>query len=186
MLSLNTAPKNSNKPGLGKNGVRRARNITISVVVLLLLFIGGGVGYTWYMGKYAKVESAAIAAPADALPEPVVEVRKQAPDAVVSASVQMITSPLAPGANAMITVKTNADAKCVIKVVYDKTPSTDSGLSEKIADEYGMVSWAWTVEENAPLGSWPVVVTCANEKNSAVVKADLKLEKKAPEATPVN
>ena len=115
-----------------------------------------------------------------------VRVRKHAPDAVVAASVQMITSPLEPGMNAMISVKTNAEAKCTIKVVYDKTASTDSGLVEKIADDYGMVSWTWTVEPTAPLGSWPVWVTCANEKNSAAVKADLKLEKKAPEATPAN
>lgn len=185
MLSLNTARRsNKLRAGAGR-AAHRARNIAISVAVLLTLAIVGGVGYTWYMGKYAKVEPSAIAAPADALPEPVVEVRKQAPDAVVSASVQMITSPLEPGMNAMITVKTNNEAKCTIKVVYDKTPSTDSGLVEKIADEYGMVNWTWTVEPTAPLGSWPVWVTCANEKNSAAVKADLKLEKKS-EATARN
>lgn len=185
MLSIKTARRNT-KPGIGKNGARRARNIIVSIVLLLVLLVGSGVGYTWYMGKYAKVESSAIAPPLNTLPEPVVEVRKQAPDAVVGASVQMITSPLVPGMNAMITVKTNTEAKCVIKVVYDKTASTDSGLSEKTADEYGMVSWTWTVEPTAPLGLWPVTVTCANAKNSAVVKADLKLDKTLPDTTAGN
>ncbi len=76
-----------------------------------------------------------------------------------------------------MTVKTNAAAACNIKVVYDKTASTDSGLIAKVADEYGMVSWGWTVEPSVPLGKWPVKVTCANAKHSAVVQSDLVVEK---------
>jgi len=180
MLSLNTAPKNNRKPGLSKGQVaKRIRSIVISTVVLLVLLVAGGAFYTWYMGQQAEVSSA-IAEPVAAPTAPTITPRTPTPDAKVGVSVQMITSPLTPGSNASITVRTNAAAKCTISVVYDNVASTDSGLVPKAADEYGMVSWTWTVEEMAPLGSWPVVVTCANAKNSAVVKADLKLEKKAP------
>lgn len=189
MLSINTSSKNNRHINTGPRGNqagKRVRNIIITVVVLLVLFIGGGVGYTWYMGKNSKVEIASVSEQADPLLDPVVGKRKMAPDAAVNVSVQTLTSPLEPGMNALITIKTNPEAKCTIKVIYDKTPSTDSGLVEKIADEYGVVNWTWTVEQTAPLGVWPVTVTCANEKKSGVVSADLKLEKKPVEATPAN
>jgi hypothetical protein len=152
------------------------RNTLISVGVLLVLALGGGAAYTWYMGQ-TETPVAATPAPAATKPAPVIKPTAPAPDAKMSASVQMITSPVAPGANASITVKSNAGSNCTIKVVYDKTASKDSGLIPKVADEFGMVSWSWTVEASAPVGKWPVKVTCANTKNSAMVQGDLKVEK---------
>lgn len=186
MLSLKTGRRNSRLRSSGGQVARRVRNVTVTVVILLLLFVGGGTAYTWYVGKHSKVEVPELASATEKLPDPFEKPPKMAPDAVMSASVQMITSPLVPGMNAMVNVKTNPDAKCKISVIYDKTPSTDSGLIEKVADEYGIVSWTWTVESTAPLGSWPVKVTCANEKNSAEVKADLKLQKEPVDATAAN
>lgn len=166
------------KPKIRGRHNKTLRNTLVGIVVTLLLLIGSGIGYTWYMGKYHNpvIASDLPAAPTEKLPDPFENPRKMAPDAVVSASIQMITSPLSPGMNAMVNVKTNPDAKCTISVVYDKTASTDSGLSPKVADEYGVVSWTWTVEATTPLGKWPVKVTCANEKRSAVVQADLVLK----------
>lgn len=186
MLSLNTG-RRTNKPFRTQKslGARRARNISITVVVLLLLSVLAGVIYTWYVGAHTTLEDPK-AAKVDERLDPVMKPRKMAPDAVVGASVQMLTSPLEPGANAMINVKTNPDAECTISVIYDKTASTDSGLMPKVADEYGIVSWTWTVDTSAALGTWPVKVTCANKKNSAVVVASLKLEKKPVEATAGN
>lgn len=189
MLSINTSSKNNRHINTGPRGNqagRRARNIAITVIVLLLLFVGGGAAYTWYMGKNSAPHLEKEAESSNRLLDPVVDRPKMAPDANVNVSVQTLTSPLEPGMNALITVKTNPEAKCTIKVVYDKTPSADSGLTEKIADEYGVVNWTWTVEQTAPLGTWPVTVTCANAKKSGVVTADLKLEKKPAEATAGN
>lgn len=148
------------------------RNTMISVVALLLLAVGGGVAYTWYMGQ-DESDLSAIAAPVEAEPAPVITHLKPAANAKVGAAVQMLTSPVAPGSNASITVKTNPDAVCTITVIYDKTASKDSGLSTKTADEFGVLSWAWTVEASAPLGKWPVKVTCTYNKQSAVVQGDL-------------
>jgi len=110
-------------------------------------------------------------------PTPVIKRAKPDPNNPSSASIQMFTSSVAPGSNASITVRTNPEAKCTIKVEYNKVPSTDSGLVPKVADEYGIVSWAWTVEEEVPLGKWPVKVTCVHNKRSAVVQGDLMVVK---------
>jgi len=152
------------------------RNTVISIAVLLGLLVGGGVAYTWYMGQQ-PVAPAAVAIQEEKKSAPAVKPTAPSPTGRVSASVQMLTSPVLPGENASITVRTNALAKCTIKVEYNKVPSTDSGLMQKAADEFGMVTWAWSVPAAAPLGKWPVKVTCANEKNSAMVQGDLVVKK---------
>jgi hypothetical protein len=154
--------------------VKVIRNTAIGIVALLMLTVGGGVAYTWYVGEYGTEVAPVTVTPPQAAPTaPSMTRVKPAPDAVVSASIQMLTSPVAPGENSSVTVRTIPDAKCKITVMYGEVASQDSGLVAKTADEYGMVSWAWTVEESVPLGEWPVEVTCANAKNSAVVKGDL-------------
>lgn len=149
------------------------RNILISVAVLLAIFVSAGVAYTWYMGQDGNVDPAAIADPVKTRTTNVIKHTKSAPGAKVGASVHMITSPVKPGMNASITVRTNSDATCTIKVVYDKIASTDSGLGPKVADEYGMVSWTWTVEASVPIGKWPATVTCAIGEQSGVTIGDL-------------
>lgn len=150
------------------------RNIFISMGVLLVLFVGGGVAYTWYVGQDETENTAAIAKPVEAtISAPQRAHIKPAANAPVSASVQMITSPVMPGENASLTVKSTPEAKCTILVEYDDVKSTDSGLIPKVTDEFGVQSWTWTVEESAPLGTWPVVVECLYNKKTAVVAADL-------------
>ena len=153
-----------------------ALKITASAVILLIVVAGAGAGYVWYSGQNPDQNSAAFAEPGEAvhlggIPDrPKVDENK-----VVSASVQSITSPVTPGSNSSIMVRTNRLATCTISVVYDKTAAKDSGLVEKKADDFGMVEWTWTVPADAPLGKWPVKVTCANKKNSAVVENDLHI-----------
>lgn len=143
-----------------------------SIVVLLVVFIGSGVAYTWYIGQ-APVESTAIAAPVAAKPAPVIKPSKPSLSNPVTASVQYITSPVAPGSNASLNLKTTATAKCAIAVEYNKIPSKDSGLAPKSADDFGVVSWTWTVDKSAAVGKWPIKVMCEYGKKSAAVQADL-------------
>lgn len=131
-------------------------------------------------------------------PAPVVKVEAQtnmqptvkhvavAENAPVGASVQLLTSPVAPGSNASITIKTLPITNCTISVVYDKTASKDSGLAAKISDEFGSITWAWTVEPTVPVGKWPVTVTCARGKKSGVVIGDLVVTKDVPVTTAEN
>lgn len=150
------------------------RNITLSFLALLVIVIGLGVAYTWYVGQQSEKKVSDFVAPTPASERSPKAPLQQAPDAVMSASVQSFTSPVIRGSNASIMVKTNSKASCTILVEYNKVPSTDSGLTPKTADAYGIVQWAWTVPD-VPLGTWPVTVTCANKAHSAVVKGDLKV-----------
>ncbi|MEO5499004.1 MAG: hypothetical protein ABIR46_00725 [Candidatus Saccharimonadales bacterium] len=157
--------------------LKRARNIAIGAIVMLVILIGAGIGYTWYMGENAAQNPQAFAVAGEAVVRPAVEPSKPDPTAKVGASVQMLTSPVVPGSNASVMIRTNPGATCVITVEYDKVPSKDSGLTQKTADEFGMVEWAWTVEDTTPLGKWPVTMTCANQKNSAMTRGDLEVVK---------
>jgi cytoskeletal protein RodZ len=163
-----------------KRALRTARNIAISTAVLLVLVVGAGVAYTWYMGQQAPVSTAITAEP-----EPVSQVTikptQPAANAPVGASIQMMTSPVAPGSNVSATIKTTPTATCTILVEYDKVASKDSGLSKKVADDFGVVMWTWTVEETVPVGKWPVTITCALGKKSGVVIGDLVVSKEIVE-----
>ena len=154
--------------------VQTTLKITASAVIILVLAVGGGVAYSWYVSQHSDENSQAFQKPA-----PAVKSEKKPPkfpdDATMGVSVQSITSPVAPGSNSSIMVKTNPDATCSVSVEYNHVPSKDSGLAPKKADEYGLVEWTWTVESTAPVGNWPVKVSCANKKNTAVVENDLRI-----------
>jgi hypothetical protein len=153
--------------------LKTLRNVVINAVVLLVLVIGGGVAYIWYLGQDEAANTSAIPAPIEAAPAPVIKPTRPAADAKQSAAVQMLTSPVAPGENASIMVKTNAESSCTITVEYNDVPSTDSGLKPKKADDFGIVSWTWTVEETAPVGTWPVDVNCSFNDQTAMVRGNL-------------
>lgn len=151
------------------------RNTLIAIVVLAVLLVGAGVAYTWYTGKQEPVKKTE---PVPVVARPLVNTPTQPlPTAKVGASVQSLTSPVAPGDNVTIAVKTNPKANCKITVEYNKVPSKDSGLIPKNADEFGLVSWTWTADIAAPVGKWPAKVTCANAKNSAMVQGDFEIKK---------
>jgi len=157
--------------------VKVIRNILISALVLVVLFVGAGLVYTWYMGQNTTPVAEAVTENKSTAPV-LIKPTKPGADTPESASVQSLVSPVLPGSNTTITVRTKQYSICRISVIYDKTTSTDSGLYNKTADEYGMVSWSWTVEDSVPLGKWPVSVTCTFDKKSAVVVGDLKVVNK--------
>ena len=162
-----------------KKVLRTIRNVAISFGVILVLLVGAGLAYTWYVGQQQPViaeeeETVTQTTPAQRTPT------KPAPDAVVGVSQQYLTTPVQPGENASLSLKTNANATCSITVTYgdieeEEKRSTDSGLKDKVADDYGLVMWTWTVEEYRPYGEWPVEVTCANEVNSGYLRAFLEV-----------
>lgn len=158
---------------------KKALKVTGSIVFLLVLAVAAGIGYTWYMSEYGNEENQAIQHPTKASGGLQTSKRPKIPDtATLGVSVQSITSPVVPGSNASLTVKTNPEANCSIEVAYNDVPVKDSGLVTKKADEYGIVEWTWTVPGNAPVGNWPVKATCANKKNTAVVENDLRIVKR--------
>lgn len=140
---------------------------------LIVLMIAVGVLYTWYVGEQPRpADPPARTSPrAPVITKPVVD-----PTTPVGVSVQSLTSPITPGSNAAISVRTKSGATCSIKVEYNKVASTDSGLKPKPADEFGVAGWTWTVEADAPLGKWPVEVSCERDKKVGIVRAYLELE----------
>lgn len=159
-----------------RSTARTIRNTLITVFVLLVLFVGGGVGYVWYSGKH-QIQDAKTVSPGKpqqyALPKP----RQPNPNAPESAAVEALLTPVKPGENSSITVRTLAKSTCTISVSYKDVPSKDSGLTPKIADDYGSVTWSWTVDKTAAPGKWPVKVTCTYNKKSAFVQGDLVVVK---------
>ncbi len=155
---------------------KRARNIVVSTIVLLLLFIAAGVAYTLIMDQ-KPAKATAIATPFIPTPEPSIKAVKPAANAAESAAVEAVTSPVAQGSNALITIGTLAASKCTISVLYNNVASIDSGLTPKIANDYGVVSWSWTVDSSAPIGTWPISITCAHNGKSAVVQSSLQVTK---------
>lgn len=186
MLSLKTGRRSSRASRFDKGGAaRRARNIGLSAFLMLLILVGAGLAYTWYVGRNTKLVVEDVV-PNKKTVEPHERPKRLAPDAAVGVSVQMITSPITPGMNAMVTIKTNPLATCKISVIYNNVPSTDSGLAEKKADDYGVATWTWTVPKETPLGAWPVKVDCANEKKSGTVTTNLTLVKELPDPNATN
>ncbi len=147
------------------------RNIAIMFVVILILLVGAAVLYTWLSGKEQVAPT--IAEPL-AKPQLKEKTRRTLdPNTPVGVSIQSITSPIEPGQNALLIAKTKPEAMCTVVVEYNKVKSTDSGLSEKQADEYGIVQWSFQVPADTPRGAWPVTITCAYNEMTGVVAKDI-------------
>jgi len=149
---------------------KRIRNTAIASVVLLVLLVGGGIAYIWYTGQQQAKPTTKTTTEA-----PVEAVKPSAPNPNTqeSAAIEFLSSPVAPGDEASVNVKTVATSSCAISVTYNNVPSSDPGLKEKVADDFGNVSWNWTVGKNVPAGTWPVKVTCSWHGKTAVVQSDL-------------
>lgn len=155
--------------------VRKMLLFVLWFFVVLVVVVGGFVLYAWLSPK-----EAAVATLKD--PKPKAQLQTQAkvtvdPNSPVGVSVQSITSPVEPGSNVSLSIKTKATATCKIEVEYNKVKSTDSGLSEKVADDFGLIQWSWSVASTVPEGSWPVTVTCSMNKKSGIVIHDLVVKK---------
>jgi hypothetical protein len=158
--------------GRRKTPFGKIRNISISIGVLLILFVGGGVAYTWYMSQ--NDTAPVVSRPTTTLTTGTLKHAKIAANAPASASIQSLSSPIVRGDNASVTVKGNPGSSCVIKVEYNNVPSNDTGLKlTKILDDFGVATWSWTVERTVPDGKWPVTITCTYETKTAIVIGDL-------------
>ena len=160
--------------------LRYARNIIVGIVILVVVSVGAGAGYIWFLGNQADdTELEFVETPSNS--STVRTPSQPASDAPVGVARRSFTTPVAPGENASLTAHTNAKAICTITLTYGEIgekekQSNDSGLVERIADQYGTVTWSWTVPEDAPLGKWPVEVTCRNDKNSGYIREYLEIK----------
>ena len=153
------------------------RNTVVSIVIILAVLVGGMVAYTYFLGPENEGNAAKQAEQAAVPVQTEVTPTKPSANTPASASVTALSSPVVPGDNASLTIKTVPTAKCTVAVTYGTVAAKDSGLAPKNADEFGTVSWVWTVDKAAPIGTWPVKVTCAYGAKSAMVQGDLVVSK---------
>jgi hypothetical protein len=149
---------------------------------MVFLAGGAGAGYIWYMGENSPPDEVAIAKAVDPLVKKEVKPMQRDPNAPIGSSIQMLSTPVTPGSNAGVTIKSAPDVTCSIVVELNKIPIKDSGLAEKRTDEYGVLAWSWTLPADAPLGKWPVKITCISDaKKSSFVQGDMEVVKTLPE-----
>lgn len=156
---------------------RWLRFTLLVLVVVSILVTGLVLVYTWYASQQQP-----------ALPEPERPAPARSPDVKppltpdentpISIVQQALSSPVAKGSNVALSIKTLPGAACSIKFTYNNNDieSRDSGLIPKIADEFGMAEWAWTVTADAQTGVWPAEVTCALHDKSAYLRADIQVQ----------
>jgi flagellar basal body-associated protein FliL len=151
-------------------------NTLITVTVLIILFLGAGIAYVLVSEK-TPVEQPVPAAKTSGEPSALPKPSQPSPNAPEQVAVENLTSPVKPGTNSALTIKTNATSTCTISVTYNGVASKDSGLTPKVADAYGNATWSWTVDASAPAGTWPVKATCVYRGRSAVAIANLQVTK---------
>lgn len=155
---------------------RVVRNIAITVVVLIVLFVVAGVAYVMIVDRQTTAPPAkkTAAKPADTGTIKPVPPSPNAPEGV---AMETLLSPVAAGDNTSAYIRTNAGSACSIVVTYNNVPAHDSGLVNKTADAYGFADWTWTVPATVPAGTWPVKVTCSYHGRSGVVIGNLQVTK---------
>ncbi|MFZ1258561.1 MAG: hypothetical protein WAQ25_03770 [Candidatus Saccharimonas sp.] len=148
------------------------RVIVILVVILLILLIAILI-YVWLTSNNSNVQvvnQTPKASPVIRSPGPIAQNQK------VGVYITSLTTPIASGNTASVTIRTLPQAACSIDVVYNGLKSVDTGLVPKDADEYGVVRWNWHVEKGQPKGKWPVNITCAKNGSSGYMRGDLVIE----------
>lgn len=165
--------KNSPATYSGQKRLRRKRTAVVALslsLALLVLTTLGALAYNWYNGQTAKV---AIIDEPSKLTNVVAKPKAIAQNQAVGVYIISLSTPVAAGMNASTTIRTLPESACSIEVLYNGMKSTDIGLSPKVADEYGSVSWSWTVETGQPAGKWPVNITCAKNDSTGFMRGDL-------------
>lgn len=157
--------------------IKLAMAMTIVVLALLLGAVGAGAYYAYIQSQQAP---AVVEEPLPTPKAPDIPTTPAPPanNAKVGVSITSISSPVKPGSNALIAIKTLQSSACSVAITYniDKKVVSDSGLIPKTADEFGVVSWTWTMPGDAQPGNWPVKITCGYKQQSAVVEATLLVE----------
>lgn len=162
--------------------IRRIRNLLIVCSILALVIGGIFVVVLWLMKPQAVKGPVETKTAQDAAPD--LSSKKFAPDVPIGSAIQALTTPIAPGSNANVTIRTTEGAVCSIKVVhldpYQKELArvNDSGLVDKTADDFGMVTWTWTMPANAAIATWKADMLCKRDSKSTHSVGEIVAQKK--------
>jgi uncharacterized protein len=152
------------------------RKVAISSIVLVILFVGAGLGYTYYMDKQNSAALKSSTNAADQQQGQTITPGKPSPNAPEDASLEVLTTPIARSQTNMVSIKTQAYSTCSIVVAYmGGLVAHDPGLTTKTADDFGSVNWNWNISPTAPLGQGQVKITCDFYKKSAMVEGNFQV-----------
>jgi hypothetical protein len=155
---------------------KAVRNTTYAVAIIIFIFIAGGLIYVYITDrttKFLPITESQNNVESSSLPKPT----QPGPNDPEGVAVESVTSPVNAGSNASASALTNAGSKCTIIVSYNGIQSNDSGLTSKVANPYGSVTWAWTVGNSVPIGTWPIKITCIFNGRSGVADTSLQVVK---------
>jgi hypothetical protein len=79
----------------------------------------------------------------------------------IQATITKLTSPVKPGEEANISIKTEPGALCRIEVKLKSGISKAAALKTQRADDKGVATWTWKIAANAAAGDWPVTIECS-------------------------
>lgn len=175
--------RNRNRSSESKKSrlIKSLRNLAIGVLVLALLIGGIYVALLW-LNKPQQISVEEPDATNKQNPN-FVTPNKPPKDVAIGSSIQSISSPLSPGDNASLTLRTTESAVCTIKVVRLDTMLrevqrvTDSGLADKTADDFGIVTWTWSMPSNAGIGKWQADITCQRDSKSTRSIGEIVVQK---------
>lgn len=140
-----------------------------------MLILIAGTAYVYYSDRNVKPKplKSATAQQVQPLPPPAAPGVNNAE----GVSVQSVSSPVTLGADASISILTNAGSKCDISVSSNGVQIKTPALNPAIANAYGSVSWTWPIANTAAVGNWPISVTCYYHNRSGVVDSSLQVTK---------
>ncbi len=92
-------------------------------------------------------------------------------------SITKLTSPIKPGDDATVAIKTDPGALCKIEVKLKSGPSTAAGLKSQRADDKGVATWSWKIAPNAAVGQWPVTINTSLKGAKGTASGTLKIAK---------
>lgn len=170
------------KPGVPKAHVPSGvKKVAISAGVLMVLLLAAGVVYTWFADQSTTVTLSPASTTTTSAEAPIKPIAPR-PNAQEGVALELATSPVSRGAEATVTVHTDPTSTCTIAVIYKydyqkkQTPISDPNLGKQVADDYGEVSWTWTISQAAQLGPGKATVTCTYGSHTAVVAADIVVQ----------
>jgi hypothetical protein len=83
--------------------------------------------------------------------------------------VEEITSPVARGAEATLTIVTRPGVRCELRaLVFGPSSMPSEGLEVKRADGDGVCSWSWKVPEDVVPGTWRYQIQAGEGEGRAV------------------
>ena len=152
------------------------RNTTKAVLLLISSCLIIGALYVFIVDRTKPVPPKKINSSSDqaisSLP-PATAPSSNSPEGV---ALQAMTTPVQVGAVFYLSAETNAGSLCTAYIDYAGTDGTDPNLNSQQANEYGNVTWTWTVPDKAPLGTWPLTITCLYRGRTGVVDDNVQFQ----------